>query len=746
MDAQQRGRSPSAGNRGPIRHSPSPAPQAHAPYQTATTGLGLDQSLSTGDPYSTSFTTQTTSAGQSFDPSSHFLTTTQSQQFPQHAAIADPTFLQPSGGLSQQSSPHFGPQGNHLSPDSLDIANNANNNNVDFNNFFGDTNNNQGQAIDPAFLSTSLDPQLLDSQPQNQSVNPSDLMNQMATTQAHSPTPPHLLQAGMNHQSPSPHASPHINQGAFSSPGHSRHASLDPSAAYGQPQGSEWGGMAAFRGHRRAPSETYSDVSSQHASPYLGHHDSFEDNNPSPLLNAQQDPSLFQDVMQFGQFNLNDNNHISPGHSPHISPRLIPQQQALPQFSPGNFGIGPGMSNGMSNQYGEQDMGMYQGQQQEPFPTINQQMDFGQADTMSPPEINIDFAPPSRQASFEPAKPGNSADALSPPDRSRSRNRIRAKSDPFSSASSRASTPASEANRSLSPSAAKTASRSPSPSGKSSRRSSTSSIPHRDYILDLADPSRPANAPDGSNPKRTQKHPATFQCTLCPKRFTRAYNLRSHLRTHTDERPFVCSVCGKAFARQHDRKRHEGLHSGEKKFVCRGVLKDNNNWGCGRRFARADALGRHFRSEAGRVCIRPLLEEEAQEKGPWHDQQHMDNGAGMYANQMPPQNFGGMMAPQPGFQGYPPVTGIDPTAGGAVQPTQYGLPAALLAQYPALAGIQWDALPSGPADDVEGDISGRSSFDASSGGELFEEDEGEYPAAQNIYGGGWASDYEANAR
>jgi hypothetical protein len=417
MDAQQRGRSPSAGNRGPIRHSPSPAPQAHAPYQTATTGLGLDQSLSTGDPYSTSFTTQTTSAGQSFDPSSHFLTTTQSQQFPQHAAIADPTFLQPSGGLSQQSSPHFGPQGNHLSPDSLDIANNASNNNVDFNNFFGDTNSNQGQAIDPAFLSTSLDPQLLDSQPQNQSVNPSDLMNQMATTQAHSPTPPHLLQAGMNHQSPSPHASPHMNQGAFSSPGHSRHASLDPSAAYGQPQGSEWGGMAAFRGHRRAPSETYSDVSSQHASPYLGHHDSFEDNNPSPLLNAQQDPSLFQDVMQFGQFNLNDNNHISPGHSPHISPRLIPQQQALPQFSPGNFGIGPGMSNGMSNQYGEQDMGMYQGQQQEPFPTINQQMDFGQADTMSPPEINIDFAPPSRQASFEPAKPGNSADALSPPDR-----------------------------------------------------------------------------------------------------------------------------------------------------------------------------------------------------------------------------------------------------------------------------------------------------------------------------------------
>ncbi|KAB8346037.1 hypothetical protein FH972_023089 [Carpinus fangiana] len=139
----------------------------------------------------------------------------------------------------------------------------------------------------------------------------------------------------------------------------------------------------------------------------------------------------------------------------------------------------------------------------------------------------------------------------------------------------------------------------------------------------LVDATARAVIADQTSPAPNLSGTKTLQCHLCPKTFERAYSLRSHLRTHTDERPFVCTICGKAFTRQHDRNRHEALHSGEKNFVCKGSLQSattsgqvvpDQTWGCGRRFARADALGRHFRSEAGRACIRLLLEEEARER------------------------------------------------------------------------------------------------------------------------------------
>ncbi|RIA95260.1 hypothetical protein C1645_721597 [Glomus cerebriforme] len=107
-------------------------------------------------------------------------------------------------------------------------------------------------------------------------------------------------------------------------------------------------------------------------------------------------------------------------------------------------------------------------------------------------------------------------------------------------------------------------------------------------------------------PRKSSKSLAPFACPHehCPKTFTRQYNLKSHLRTHTDERPFVCNYpgCPRAFARQHDLKRHQKLHLGLKPHVCQN---------CGRAFARLDALNRHLRSDNAAQCAQATLANNA---------------------------------------------------------------------------------------------------------------------------------------
>ncbi|KAI0017666.1 hypothetical protein F4780DRAFT_584226 [Xylariomycetidae sp. FL0641] len=666
-----RSRSPSAGNQQPhIRNSHSPSPHPYqSPEPSIGLGIGLDPSQA-----SAPFNTTAFNPYDANNPANQFLGTSQPQQpFPQQG-IADTSPFDPAQDFAQ-TQPGFSQ--NLLTPDFS--------NNGDFSLFPAST---QADQYNTAPLFGDI------SQGNSPSLNPSDLAAMTSPQTHHSPTPPHLLkpEPGSTHQSPS------FNQHQFTaSPGHhSRHTSLGPEAAL-LPGQVDWS-QAQFQGHRRSPSE-FSDVSSNAASPNLTGQDGFDhpEHGHSPMQRPQD--GFYDGVVGLNNFSISDPNQASrsPSHSPHISPRILPQQ--MPEVSqPGqNMMLGVGFQSAPAITYQPQP---------EQFPTLQESgTDPSLAPQMAPPSINIDFAPNARQNAFEPSKPQMDQASLTPPDRGRPRSRPRAVTDPFNSggsAISRPNTPGSLsphlgadlANRSRSGS--ESSSRSLSPNDRSSsataasrRRQSMSSVPQNIMALRLADPEY-QTAQDNGNPKRVQKHPATFQCTLCPKRFTRAYNLRSHLRTHTDERPFVCTVCGKAFARQHDRKRHEGLHSGEKKFVCKGELKNSSSWGCGRRFARADALGRHFRSEAGRICIKPLLDEEMLERQRIWQEQRMQS--------MAVQNMQQPAVMDPNM-GYP-----------AMDPGGYGLPAALLAQYPALATMNWN---TNDVPHVEDELSGRSSFDAS---------------------------------
>ncbi|KAL1584508.1 hypothetical protein WHR41_07046 [Cladosporium halotolerans] len=750
MDPNSRGRSPSANNASHLRHTPSASP--HPPYNQSfvdTNLLSADhsfQNLHNSAPAGLTQGLQQPQPDYSLGQYNTFKEQQQPQQVPivpsQNNDVSNHTFLQSSQVGDNLYGFNQAAQGNnHLSPGAIDhnISSGANSANSSFPTF--DFNQlDQSNSLDPSLL----DPSGIDLlQPQ-----PAQLDNNLdpmaaAAMQSHTPTPPHLFPEATHRSSasPSPHASPNPQQGHFQSMNRPRNTSesLDPSsAAYPQGNGNEWASMSSYRPHQRSPSDQLSDISSAHNSPYMQTLDNLDINaHSSPMLNPSADPS-FNDSLGLGQFSLNDGQHpgqsyYSPGHSPHISPRLMPQQSELPAFTAeNNYGMAPAMSGQFMQPHDSGDMFPSLGQ--EPFPSYSNQptspSDLGAADQMSPPEISIDYAPPAKNNNIFPRPNSNNDDTLSPPLRNPSRHRMRAQSD--SAAGSRPMTPSLSRGRSpsLQPPTSQgslapfdnnsASSRSSSPArgrngSLSSRNRSSSNASDRGYILDLANPERtPSN---GADKGRIQKHPATFQCTLCPKRFTRAYNLRSHLRTHTDERPFVCTVCGKAFARQHDRKRHEGLHSGEKKFVCRGTLQSSSQWGCGRRFARADALGRHFRSEAGRVCIKPLLDEEAAERRKaWMEEQQQAQVAA------------GLVAPQP-MMAQPHID----------MNLNNFLPAALLQQYPALAGLDWGAIPQGPPPDEEV-YSGRSSFDASSGGELHEDlsenEMGAYPADQNMGGMG----------
>jgi hypothetical protein len=422
--SQQRGRSPSGGQH--THHISNSASPHRYGIQNTSVDPSFSQTSSTSQ-QSNDFGQHQSPGGPDYDISTPWLA--QSQQFdPNHSGfLQNPTF-------STAEQDHY--SSNHQSPRSpfnqqqtvqqQDFFNPSNSGNLgdDFT-LFQTPSSNSADAFDPAFL---MDPSLQTSQPQSQSVNPADLLNTSSPHQNQNPhTPPSLLQPE-DIQSPGQPSPTSLNlQQPHHSPHHSRHTSLDPfSAAFPPGQSTaDWSGVN-FQTHRRVPSD-HSDVSSAAPSPYLGTAESFDtgEHHPSPSLGAEKDTGIDASALGIGRFTLSDTqlqqHRMSPGHIPHVSPQVSPNQE------PGDIQVNPFlMTADMNSQQFTNfpETNFYAAHQQESFPTINHDglTDSNPQNQMAPPEINIEFALPSRQSSFGPPKPDEDDGALFPPHRGTSWN------------------------------------------------------------------------------------------------------------------------------------------------------------------------------------------------------------------------------------------------------------------------------------------------------------------------------------
>jgi len=391
-----------------------------------------------------------------------------SLQIPQQPQTIDPKVFD----LSASSS-HYSPQTFHQPQ----VESQNNNNLSNFGHFNFDTINDQdlGLSLDSNYIIQQSTEQQIAQSPHFTIDSARHLsVDDLNSLHPHTPTPPHLSSnTAYSSRNSSPGHSPspsqliqfqknqQLHQNRLRTPSES----LDPSSAAfpsgfvnnGGLQnntlgsGLEWGIGAAFRQHRRAVSDAPSDISScsqsNQASPFLENNLGFDTSAPlSPLLDNTTEASLFGNSIDFNNFNINDTNAataFSPTHSivGSRSPQLSVTQQPLPSFIDNHNNTNDiSTSFNVDNTFGLNDISSQLGlnttnhgmehhslpnlnvlHHQNSFPTltptISLDQDVNHVDLMTPPEINIDFAPsPSRQQSLHQRQRAASHNALIPPE------------------------------------------------------------------------------------------------------------------------------------------------------------------------------------------------------------------------------------------------------------------------------------------------------------------------------------------
>ncbi|XP_057717656.1 transcription factor E4F1 [Corythoichthys intestinalis] len=78
-----------------------------------------------------------------------------------------------------------------------------------------------------------------------------------------------------------------------------------------------------------------------------------------------------------------------------------------------------------------------------------------------------------------------------------------------------------------------------------------------------------------------------YLCQLCDKTFKTSNILKTHMKTHSDQKNFACELCGNSFRTKGSLIRHNRRHSDERPYQC--AL-------CGQSFRESGALTRHLKS------------------------------------------------------------------------------------------------------------------------------------------------------
>lgn len=93
-----------------------------------------------------------------------------------------------------------------------------------------------------------------------------------------------------------------------------------------------------------------------------------------------------------------------------------------------------------------------------------------------------------------------------------------------------------------------------------------------------------------SEQKLFLKQQRLMECSVCLKKFSTKWNLKTHMQSHMNVFPYLCEFCGKKFKKSDIFKIHLRIHTGIKPYACPQ---------CDKRFATKGMMTTHLRSHTG---------------------------------------------------------------------------------------------------------------------------------------------------